>query len=119
MSILRPFPKWATDWRIKAMKLKSKIQIVTGLTVFAITLVCNIVVMFFVSQNSIEEAQKKSFQEAVSCFLNIETEINNVGERNNDIVMKYIFKTIADDYLICHTSMQKYGEDDFIYNNTI
>ena len=119
MSILRLFPKWATDWRIKAMKLKSKIQIVTGITVFAITLVCNIVVMFFVAQNSIEEAQKKSFQEAVSCFLNIETEINNVGERNNDIVMKYIFKTLADDYLICHTSMPDYDEDEFIYNNTI
>lgn len=105
------------------MKLKSKILLVAGLTVFSITLVCNLIVVFFLWNISMEDAKKKSMQDAYSTFMEIDYMLSVISaEHNNDVIMRYIFKELSDDYVICCRNLGSYSDTEdveFIYNNTV
>ncbi len=110
------------------MKLKSKILLISSITVLVTSMLCSVVILILVKKSFMREAESSTLQDAVSSFRDIEDEIEFIGEKNLDeLVMEYIFKKKGEDFLIClkedtepSIENDEYDKEHFpIYNNTV
>lgn len=110
------------------MKLRSKILLISCITVFFTSILCNTVILFLMSDSFRKEAESVALKEAANSFREIKSETGRVDWLDVDErIMAYFFKKEGDDYLICY---KKEGEDtaesfedseayEPVYNNTV
>lgn len=102
------------------MKLKTKLLLITCITILGISLFCNVILLIFMKSSFTKEAESSSLQNATKSFLDIEKTIMRYNESNikiSDNIIGYLMKKQADDYFICFK--KSVNKPETIFNNTI